>query len=353
MSLKIKVGILGSTGYTGAALAGILTKHPQVEIIFLGSQQYAGIKFSKVYGEFHKILDQECINADDQYLAKLDSKKVDLIFFATPNGVCHKHAALLIDKGISVIDLSADYRFRDLGIYEQWYEFKRNDHELNAKAIYGLVEFKRESISKLKRPAIIGNPGCYTTSAILALAPLFEKHSQIIQKDSVIIDGKSGISGAGRKASTELLYTELNESCSPYKLANTHRHGPELEAFFSELSGSKIQLSFSPHLIPMSSGLLTTCYVNFTEELNETKLQEIYAKRYAAEPFITLLDSDTYPQTRWAKGTNQAFIQVKYDARLKRATITCAIDNLMKGAASQAVQNMNLLFGLEETSGLK
>ncbi len=352
MSFKIKLGILGSTGYTGASLAAILAKHPNAEIIFLGSQQYAGEKFSKVYPEYNKLINLQCIDANDQYLESLNSKQVDLVFFATPNGICHKYAPALIERGISVIDLSADYRFRDLSIYEQWYGFKRNDHKLNAQAVYGLVEFKREEIKKLKRPALIGNPGCYTSSAILALAPLLEKYSSIIDLNSIIIDGKSAISGAGRKASTELLFSELNESCSPYKLANSHRHGPELEAFFSELSSTKIQLSFSPHLIPMTTGLLTTSYISFTEDISESKLREIYENRYANEQFITLLDPDIYPRTKWAVGTNQAFLQVKYDTRLKRATITCAIDNLMKGAASQAVQNMNLLFGLPEETGL-
>lgn len=351
-STNIKIGILGSTGYTGASLAAILAKHPNAEIIFLGSQQYAGKKFSTIYPQYKKLIDLECASANDQYLESLSSKQIDLIFFATPNGICHKYAPSLIERGISVIDLSADYRFRDLSIYEQWYGFKREDYKLNAEAIYGLVEFKRAEIKKLKRPALIGNPGCYTSSAILALAPLLEKYSSIINLDSIIIDGKSGVSGAGRQASTELLFSELNESCSPYKLANSHRHGPELEVFFSELSSTKIQLSFSPHLVPMTVGLLTTSYISFTEDLSETKLREIYESRYANEKFVTVLAADIYPQTKWAVGTNQAFLQVKYDPRLKRATIVCAIDNLMKGAGAQAVQNMNLLFGLPEETGL-
>ena len=173
-----------------------------------------------------------------------------------------------------------------------------------------------------------------------------------IDTRSIIIDGKSGISGAGRKAATNLLFSEINESCSPYKLANQHRHGPELECFFSEISGKKIELSFSPHLVPMSVGLLTTCYINFTKDTSEAQLRKLYETRYSAEQFIKVLEPELYPQTKWAVGTNQAFIQVNYDPRLKRATITCAIDNLMKGAAGQAVQNMNLIFGLEENTAL-
>lgn len=358
MAKKFKIGILGSTGYTGATLADILVRHPNIEIKFLGSQQYAGKKFTEVYPG-HKTLDSYiCINSDDNFLNSLNSENLDLIFFATPNGIAHKQAPLLIERGIHVIDLSADYRFRDLTVYEQWYGFKREDKEVNAKAIYGLVEFKRSEIKKLasfNKTMLIGNPGCYTTSAILALGPALEhfaKNHKAIKANSIIIDGKSGISGAGRKAELELLFTELNDSCSPYKLANTHRHGPEVEMFFTEIFGEKIELSFSPHLVPMSKGLLTTSYIEFAEDIGEAKLRKIYSEKYSSEQFITLLEPGIYPQTKWAVGFNNAFIQISYDPRMHRATITCAIDNLVKGAAGQAVQNMNLVFGLEESLGL-
>lgn len=353
MAKKYKIGILGSTGYTGASLAAILVKHPNIEIKFLGSQQYAGKKFTEIYPEHQSLAEYSCVNADNKFLDSLSAKDIDLIFFATPNGIACKHSPSLIEKNISVIDLSADYRFRDLSVYEKWYGFKRDDHKINEQAIYGLVEFKRDEIKKLaskNKAVLIGNPGCYTTSAILALGPALEyfTKSKTIKANSIIIDGKSGISGAGRKAELELLFAELNDSCSPYKLGNTHRHGPELEMFFSEISGEKIELSFSPHLIPMSKGLLTTSYIEFNEDIGEAKLREIYNKKYSGEKFIKVLEPDIYPQTKWAVGSNNAFIQISYDSRLKRATITCAIDNLIKGAAGQAVQNMNLVFGLEE-----
>lgn len=351
---KSKVGIFGSTGYTGATLAGLLAKHPNIEIVFLASQQYAGAKFSSVYNEYQGLIDFECQGMDDEAILNLNKKQVDLVFFATPNGIAYKHVPALLAKNIHCIDLSADYRFRDLKTYETWYGFKREDKATNDKAIYALVEFKRKQIKAAAKSGavIIGNPGCYTTSAILALAPILEAMPETIDPRSIIVDGKSAISGAGRKAATELLFAEVNESCSPYKLANSHRHGPELEMFFSELSGKKIELSFSPHLIPMTAGLLTTCYINFTKDTSEAELRKLYEARYTGEQFIKILEPGIYPQTRWAVGTNNAFIQINYDQRLKRATLTCAIDNLIKGAAGQAVQNMNLVFGFKEELGL-
>ncbi|MDD9899190.1 MAG: N-acetyl-gamma-glutamyl-phosphate reductase [Candidatus Melainabacteria bacterium] len=349
MQTTFRAGILGSTGYTGATLTGILARHPNIEIAFLASQQYAGQKFSSIYSEYRGLVDIECSNVDDEAIVNLTKNDVDIVFFATPNGIAHKHIPNLYEKGIHSIDLSADYRFRDLSTYETWYGFKREDQAINDKAIYGLVEFKREQIKAIEGTAIVGNPGCYTTSAILALSPLLKNKK--VAAGSIIVDGKSGISGAGRKAATNLLFSEINESCSPYNLAGKHRHGPELEMFFSQISGQEINLTFSPHLVPMSVGLLTTCYASL--DSSETELRKLYEDTYANEEFVTVLEADLYPQTKWALGTNQAFIQVNYDERLKRAIITCAIDNLMKGAAGQAVQNMNLILGLDETTALK
>jgi N-acetyl-gamma-glutamyl-phosphate reductase len=336
MVVTKKIAIIGSSGYTGQALAKILTKHPNVAIKFSGNSK----------------------EADEKFFENISSGDFDLIFFATPNGTACKYAPQLIKKKIHVIDLAADYRFKDLEIYRTWYGFDRNDLETNSEAIYGLVEFKRNEIknrANKKETMLIANPGCYTTSSILALSPLLKYASVnegLIDWDSIIIDGKSGVSGAGRKAETRLLYSELNENCSPYNLAGKHRHTPELEMFFGELCSREIKLSFSPHLIPMTYGLLTTCYVNFKEDFNEAKLREIYLEAYKNESFIELLTEDIYPETRLITGTNNAQIQVNYDARTKRAVITCAIDNLIKGAAGQAVQNMNLIFGFGEGCGL-
>lgn len=350
MDSKKQIAIIGSTGYTGATLVRILSTHPKVEIKYLSSNQYTGQKYSSVFPEFTGRVDIECVDADENFFETVD---VDLVFFATPNGLANKYAPSLIAREIHVVDLSADYRFKDLSTYETWYGFKRHDKDVNAKAVYGLVEFNRKQV-KAGEASVIGNPGCYTTSSILALGPLLkyaaETDAELIDWNSIIIDGKSGVSGAGRKAETQLLYTELNESCSPYNLGGKHRHIPELEEFFSDLCKKEINITFSPHLVPMSYGLLTTCYVSVKEkDFNEAKLRKIYQDFYKDEYFVHLLDEGTYPKTLSVVGTNNAHIQVSYDAKTQKAIITCAIDNLYKGAAGQAVQNMNLVFGFEET----
>ncbi len=362
MNSKKQIAIIGSTGYTGATLVRILSAHPQVEIKYLSSNQYAGQKYSSVFPEFTGRVDLECVNADVILESRSDSgiqliDSVDLVFFATPNGLAKDYVPSLIAKGIHVVDLSADYRFKDLSTYETWYGFKRDDKDTNAKAIYGLVEFNRKQVNSNSSGSVIGNPGCYTTSSILALGPLLkyaaEKDIESIDWNSIIIDGKSAISGAGRKAETQLLYTELNESCSPYNLGGKHRHIPELEEFFNDLCKKEINLTFSPHLVPMSYGLLTTCYVSVKDpQFTEKTLREIYQKAYQCEYFVHLLDEGVYPKTLSVVGTNNAHVQVFYDAKTQKAIITSAIDNLYKGAAGQAVQNMNLVFGFDENLSL-
>lgn len=340
---RLKVGVLGSTGYTGAKLVELLLLRNDISLEFLGSQQYAGQQFSSVYPNINT--DLKCEEIDENFLNNLDKKKLDFIFFATPNGIAYKSAPSLQKKGFDVIDLSADYRFRDLSVYEKFYNFKRDDKEDNAKAIYGLVEFNSERIKKAAKEGavIIGNPGCYTTSSILALTPVLKACSKIIDKDSIIVDGKSGISGAGRKVATEIIYAETNESCSPYNLGGKHRHTPELEAFYSDILGSPIKIDFSPHLIPMTQGLLTTNYVKFKEKTSEAELREIYKTAYKDSQTVKILEPGVYPKTLWAMNTNQAFIQINYNSETMRATFTCAIDNLVKGAAGQAIQNMDLI----------
>lgn len=365
--IKYKVGIVGSTGYTGVALVEILLRHPNFSIEFLGSEQYAGQRFSDVYPAFLGILDKKCEKSEEKNL-----NKCDLIFYATPNGIAHKTAPKLVKAGKKIVDLSADYRFRDLKTYEKWYDFKRSDKDENAGAIYGLVELKRDEIkAKVSEGlSLIGNPGCYTTASILALAPILKEHATtssdgICDLSSIIIDAKSGVSGAGRKANLGTSYNEVNDSISPYNLAGKHRHTPELEAFFSEYLNEhskgrideKIELSFSPHLIPMTRGLLATAYIDLTKDLSENQIRKIYESAYGkkgeGEYFVELLEPGIYPHTKWTLGTNRVLIALDYDKRLQRLIITCAIDNLMKGAAAQAVQNMNLLLGLDEKTGLE
>lgn len=372
MQTKIKVGIVGSTGYTGLALIELLLRHPNVTIQFLGSEQYQGKKFSEVYPAFKGILDKKCAPST---LANL--KACDFIFYATPNGICHKMAPKLVKAGKKIVDLSADYRFRNKKTYEKWYGFKRSDRDdtkLIKDSIYGLVEIKRDEITKAiakGKLSLIGNPGCYTTASILALSPILEAHASDTSKEalcdlgSIIIDAKSGVSGAGRKANLSLNFSEVNEGLAPYNLANQHRHTPELEAFFSELTDEDIELSFSPHLIPMTKGLLTTCYISLNpkranalcKKYKSRKLEDavhkLYTERYQDEEFVEVLDKGTYPNSKWVVGTNKTHIQVSYDERLNRLIITSAMDNLIKGAAGQAIQNMNLLMNLPENLALE
>ena len=346
MSLKVKterlkVGVLGSTGYTGAKLIELLLLRNDISIEFLGSQQYAGENFSSIYPRINTEL--KCEEINESFINNL--RDIDLVFFATPNGIAHKFTPILNKKGIHVIDLSADYRFRDLSLYEKHYGFKRDDKECNDKAVYGLVEFNSKAIKAAASSGavIIGNPGCYTTSSILALTPALRAFANIIDEGSIIVDGKSGISGAGRKAATEIIFAETNESCSPYNLGGQHRHTPELEVFYSEILDTKIDLDFSPHLVPMTQGLLTTNYLKFKEDITEEKIRKVYQNAYNDSKTVRLLDPGVYPKTLWALNTNNAFIQINYNPATRRATFTCAIDNLVKGAAGQAIENMDLI----------
>jgi len=347
-SAKLKIAIVGATGYTGLVLTELLLAHPKVEIQSLISESYAGKKFTDIYPAFTGLLAQTCAKPSLKLL-----QKADLVFFATPNGIAHKLAPALIKAGIKVIDLSADYRLRDLKSYEKAYGFKRKDKNLNAKSIYALAEFKRKDIAK--NPAVIANPGCYTTASILALTPLLQAHKSgkiKLDLDSIIIDAKSGTSGAGRKAATEQLYAEINESISAYKAAGQHRHVPELEAFFAELTRQKTTISFTPHLVPMTRGLLATCYIRLNSKTSVEALRKLYAQAYAKEPFVELLAPGIQPQTKWVLGTNRALVQIELDKRNNQITVTSVIDNLIKGAAGQAVQNMNIIMGYPEVMGL-
>ncbi len=372
---KTKVGIVGATGYTGVALIELLLKHPEVQIDLLTSEQYKGKAFAEVYSAFRcsPIGSKKCEASTAKNLSRCD-----VIFYATPNGIAHKTAPKLIKEGVKVVDLSADYRFRNLNTYEEWYGFKkgeRKDRKLNDEAIYGLVELKRDEIKAKvdKGLKLIGNPGCYTTASILALAPILNQHASYVRKEafcdlkSIIIDAKSGVSGAGRKGDVALSYNEVNDSIKPYNLAGAHRHTPELEAFFSEYLYKEsngnvdedIKLSFSPHLVPMTRGILATCYINIDPgtKMTDAKLKSLYTDFYGkgtkGEKFVEVLDKGVYPQTKWTIGTNNVLIHVDYDQRLNRAIITAAMDNLIKGAAGQAIQNMNLLLELPEETGLE
>ncbi len=350
MKKKLRCGIFGSTGYTGLKLIDLILQRDDLEIVFIGSEQHKGEKFSKIFPNYQNRINLNFSGLNNDFINSLDKNQVDFVFFATPNGVCFQYAPSLIARGIHVIDLSADYRFRDIKTYEAWYGFNRTDLEANRSAIYGLVEFNHQAIiSKAQdrsQGVLIGNPGCYTTAAILALTPLLKHSPQNLDLDSIIIDGKSGISGAGRKAEIKLLFSELNDSCSPYNLGGKHRHIPELEMFFGDVAQKPCGIVFSPHLIPMTQGLLVTCYIKTkSSQIDINELKNFYRETYQNFPHNYILEDSIYPQTAWAVDSNRSYIQIDFDKPKNTLIITCAIDNLVKGAGGQGLQNLDLIAG--------
>jgi N-acetyl-gamma-glutamyl-phosphate reductase len=338
----IKVGIIGATGYAGQQLVWILKNHPETEIVYLNSHNNTGIPFSEVYGNHFGFVDDLTVDMKE---AEERLSELHVLFIALPHGKSFDLVQSALKKGVKVIDLGADYRLKSKDVYNKWYGVEHTCEYLLKDAVYGLVELNREDI---KKADLLANPGCYTTASILAATPLL-KHG-LIKPDSLIIDAKSGVSGAGRSANISNLYCEVNESVKAYGVAS-HRHTPEIEQELSKAAGEEITLTFTPHLIPMNRGILATCYGKLTKEISEEELYNIYCEFYKNEYFIKI--TKTLPETRWVRGSNMCHIGVRVDKRTGRVIVISAIDNLMKGAASQAVQNMNLMFGLEETMGLK
>ena len=339
----IKVGIIGSTGYAGGELARLLLQREDIEIKWYGSKSYVDQKYASIYQNMFQIVDDACMDDNMKELAN----QVDVIFTATPQGLC----ASLIDEEIlskaKVIDLSADFRIKDVNIYEEWYKIKHPTPEYIEEAVYGLPEINRE---KIKAARLIANPGCYPTCSTLAIFPLVKEG--LIDTNTIIIDAKSGVSGAGRGAKVDNLYCEVNESCKAYGVA-THRHTPEIEEQLSYAAGKPVTLSFTPHLIPMNRGILITAYATLAKAVSYDEVKAIYDKYYAGEQFVRVLEKDVTPQTRWVEGSNFVDVNFKIDTRTNRIVMMGAMDNVVKGAAGQAVQNMNLLFGLPENTGLK
>lgn len=339
----IKVGIIGSTGYAGGELARLLLQREDIEIKWYGSKSYVDQKYASIYQNMFQIVDDACMDDNMKELAN----QVDVIFTATPQGLC----ASLIDEEIlskaKVIDLSADFRIKDVNIYEEWYKIKHPTPEYIEEAVYGLPEINRE---KIKAARLIANPGCYPTCSTLAIYPLVKEG--LIDTNTIIIDAKSGVSGAGRGAKVDNLYCEVNESCKAYGVA-THRHTPEIEEQLSYAAGKPVTLSFTPHLIPMNRGILITAYATLAKAVSYDEVKAIYDKYYAGEQFVRVLEKDVTPQTRWVEGSNFVDVNFKIDTRTNRIVMMGAMDNVVKGAAGQAVQNMNLLFGLPENTGLK
>ena len=341
----VKVGIIGATGYAGNELVRLLLGHKDVEIVWLGSRSYVDEKYSDVYRNMFKLVDAKCLDDNMEALAN----EVDVIFTATPQGLC---ASLVNDDILNktkIIDLSADFRLKNVNIYEEWYKIKHKAPQYIDEAVYGLCEINRDKINKDTR--IIANPGCYTTTSILTLYPMVKEG--IIDPDTIIIDAKSGTSGAGRGAKVNNLFCEVNESMKAYGVG-THRHTPEIEEQLGYAANrDDIKLIFTPHLVPMNRGILVTAYANLTKEVTYDEVKAIYDKYYGDEFFIRVLEKDICPETRWVEGSNFVDIGFKIEPRTKRLIMMGALDNLVKGAAGQAVQNMNLMFGFEENEGLK
>ena len=336
----MKVSVIGATGYTGAELVKILLKHPQVEIETITSQSFANKKISEIYPSL--ITDLVCQELNINKIALSSS----FIFTALPHRISMEIVGKLHSRGKKIIDLSADFRFIDPLIYEEWYGTPHQKKELLKKAIYGLPELYREKISRAR---LVANPGCYPTSSILALAPLV--NNDLIKGNSIIIDAKSGVTGAGRALSLATHFPEVNENTRAYQVVG-HRHTPEIEEQLSNLTSREIIITFVPHLVPINRGILCTCYAALKQKTDTKDLLKLYQDFYKEEPFVEILPQGRFPQTKEVLNSNRCRIGITVNERSGRAIIISAIDNLAKGAATQAVQNMNIMCGFEETMGL-
>jgi N-acetyl-gamma-glutamyl-phosphate reductase len=339
----IKVGIIGATGYAGAELVRLLLQHPEAEIVWYGSKSYIGKRYSEVYRNCFEIVPDECLDDNIEELAD----KADVVFTATPQGYCAGIVNDEVLKKTKIIDLSADFRLKDVAVYEKWYGITHKAPTLLPEAVYGLCEINREAI---KNTRLLANPGCYTTTSILTCYPLAKEH--LIEMNTLIIDAKSGTSGAGRSAKQDNLFCEVNENIKAYGVA-THRHTPEIEEQLSYASGENVILSFTPHLVPMNRGILITAYATLKKGVTDADIRAAYEKYYKNEYFVRVLDPGACPETKWVEGSNFVDVNFKTDERTGRVIMMGASDNLVKGAAGQAVQNMNIMFGLPENTGLK
>ncbi len=337
----VKVAVVGASGYAGLELLRLLVRHPKVEITSITSRQYVGEKIAKVFPSLATIVDLECDEVDVPKIAAA----ADVVFTALPHKTAMVIVPDLLDLGCKVIDLSADYRLKDVSVYEQWYQ-PHTSPDLLAEAVYGLPELYREQISSAR---LVANPGCYPTSVALALAPLLEQ--QLIDHKTIIIDSKSGTSGAGRAAKTGSLFCEVNEGFKAYSVAS-HRHTPEIEQTLSGVAGEQVVVNFTPHLLPVNRGILSTCYASLTGAIDGDSVAALYDNYYADEPFVRLMPGGQLPNVAFVSGSNYVDLGFVVDDRTQRIIVVSAIDNLVKGAAGQAVQNMNLMQGYNEVAGL-
>ena len=339
----IKVGIIGATGYAGVEIVRLLQQHKDAEVVWYGSRSYIDKKYADVFANMFEIVDEKCLDDNIEELAD----KVDVIFTATPQGLCSSLVNEEILNKVKIIDLSADFRIKDVATYEKWYKIEHKSPEFIDEAVYGLCEINRE---KTKKARLIANPGCYTTCSILSIYPMVKEG--LIDPKSIIIDAKSGTSGAGRGAKVPNLFCEVNENIKAYGVG-THRHTPEIEEQLGYAAGEEVLINFTPHLVPMQRGILVTAYANLKKEVTYEEVKAVYDKYYKKEQFIRVLENETPPETRWVEGSNFVDVSFKVDERTGRIIMMGAMDNLVKGAAGQAVQNMNIMFGLPENEGLQ
>ena len=343
----VKVGIIGATGYAGNELVRLLMGHKDVEIMWYGSKSYIDKKYAEVYQNMFEIVEDTCLDDNMEELAS----KVDVIFTATPQGFLAGVLTEEILSKVKIIDLSADFRIKDVKTYEKWYKIEHKSPQFIEEAVYGLCEINRD---KVKGARLIANPGCYTTCSILTAYPLVKEG--LIDPDTLIIDAKSGTSGAGRGAKLPNLFCEVNENMKAYGVTN-HRHTPEIEEQLGYAAGKEIVVNFTPHLVPMNRGILATEYATLNKKADGTlptyeEVKAVYDKYYKNEKFVRVLEKDICPETKWVEGRNYVDVNFKIDERTGRIVMMGALDNLVKGAAGQAVQNMNLLFGFDEAEGL-
>ena len=343
----IKVGIIGSTGYAGQELVRILLGHKDAEIVWYGSRSYIDKKYASVYRNLFELVDASCLDDNMEEL----SRRADVIFTATPQGFLASALASGAGEEIlgrtKIIDLSADYRIKDVAVYEKWYGIEHKSPGLIEEAVYGLCEVNRERIKKAR---LIANPGCYPTCSVLSIYPLAKEG--YLDLSTLIIDAKSGTSGAGRGAKVDNLFCEVYENIKAYGVT-THRHTPEIEEQLSIAAGRPVTLSFTPHLVPMNRGILVTAYASLARKADYEELKAVYDRYYVGEKFVRVLEKNICPETRFVEGSNYVDVNFRIDERTNRVVMMGAMDNLVKGAAGQAVQNMNLIFGLPESEGLE
>jgi N-acetyl-gamma-glutamyl-phosphate reductase len=338
----IKAGIVGGTGYTGIELLRLLAQHPQIELRAITSRKEAGTPVAAMFPSLRRRIDLKFTEPDAKSL-----KGCDVVFFATPHGVCMKDARAVLDGGAKIVDLSADFRLQDLAEWERWYKMKHSEPELVREAVYGLPELNRE---RIRQARLVANPGCYPTAIQLGFLPLLE--AEAVDAQHLIADAKSGVSGAGRKAELSIAFSEVSDNFSAYNVPG-HRHRPETRESLAQVAKREIGLVFNAHLVPMNRGIFATLYARITREID---FQALFEKRYAREPFVDVMPAGSHPDTRSVRAANTCRIAVHRPpegARSDTLVVLSVIDNLVKGASGQAVQNMNLMFGLPETTGIE